>query len=199
MLRIKDIIFSLDIIEKEFKCDLSACYGNCCRYGDSGAPVTEEEALILDEIWPEVKPYLRPEGVETIEDGGTTTFDFENDRVTPLIGNEECAYTVLYGNIFMCGIEKAWMDGKISFRKPISCHLFPARVKKFSGITAVNYQELTNCSTAVECGRDEKMPVYRFLKEPLIRAFGEDTYNKLCEAASELRANTSIIQPTEER
>jgi hypothetical protein len=185
MLRIDDIIFSLDIIEKKFRCDLSKCLGNCCRYGDSGAPVSDEEAGILDEIWPEIRPYLRPEGINEIEKSGTSTLDFEHDQVTPLINNEECAYTILSGNVYMCGIEKAWQEGKIRFRKPLSCHLFPARVKKFSGIQAVNFQELSICATALERGSGDDICLHRFLREPLIRAFGEDVYNDLDAAAVE--------------
>ena len=118
MLRIGDTIFSLDILEKQFRCDLPRCLGNCCRYGDSGAPLSKDEVDILENIWPEIKPYLRPEGVDVIENEGTSIVDFENDNVTPLIGREECAYALLNGNVFMCGIEKACSDGKISFRKP---------------------------------------------------------------------------------
>ena len=187
MIRINDKIFSLDILEKKFKCDLSQCLGNCCRYGDSGAPLEPDEVAVLEEIWPEVKPYLRPEGIDVIEKLGTSIVDFENDKVTPLIGNEECAYTVLDGNIFMCGIEKAWSEGKITFQKPVSCHLFPARVKHFKDFDAINYQELSICHSAVVCGRSEEIYVYDFLKEPLIRAFGIETYDTLCLVAEELR------------
>jgi len=189
MLRIGDTIFSLDILEKKFRCDLPQCLGNCCRYGDSGAPLTEEEADILHKIWPEVKFYLRSEGISVIEREGTSTTDFENDKVTPLIGNAECAYTILEENIFMCGIEKAWAEGKISFQKPLSCHLFPARIKNYTGFRAVDYQELSICHPAVECGRRETVYVYEFLKIPLIRALGVDTYNDLSIAAEELRNN----------
>ena len=189
MLRIGDTIFSLDILEKKFRCDLPKCLGNCCRYGDSGAPLTEEEAGILDKILQEVKPYLRSEGISVIERDGTSTTDFENDKVTPLIDNAECAYTILEDNIFMCGIEKAWADGKISFQKPLSCHLFPARIKYYSDFNAVNYQELSICHAAVRCGQTEGAYVYEFLKVPLIRAVGEETYNELCIAAEELRRN----------
>ena len=148
MLRINNTIFSLDILEKKFKCDLTQCMGNCCRYGDSGAPLSVEETLILDEIWEEVKPFLRPEGVAAIEGKGKSVKDFENENVTPLIGNEECAYTILNDNIFMCGIEQAWFAGKISFRKPLSCHLFPVRIKCYPDFKAVNYEELAICSPA---------------------------------------------------
>lgn len=189
MFRIGDTIFSLDILEKKFKCDLPRCFGNCCRYGDSGAPLSNDEADILKTIWPEVKPYLRKEGVEVIEIEGTSVTDFENDLVTPLIGNAECAYTVLNDNVFLCGIERAFSDGKIKFQKPLSCHLFPVRIKQYSGYRAVNYQELSICYRAVECGNGEGVYLYEFLKVPLIRAFGVETYDELCIAAEEFKRN----------
>jgi hypothetical protein len=123
MLRIDDTIFSFDILEKKFRCNLPLCLGSCCRYGDSGAPLSAEETHILEDIWDEVKPYLRPEGITAIEEKGRSMKDFENDNVTPLINNEECAYTLLSDGIYLCGIEKAWADGKIkSF--PGSCQIF---------------------------------------------------------------------------
>jgi hypothetical protein len=187
MLRIGDTIFSFDILEKRFKCNLPSCFGNCCRYGDSGAPLLSSEVKILNEIWPVVKPYLRPQGIRVIEEKGTSTIDTDNEIVTPLISNEECAYTILNGNIYMCGLEKAWSESKTGFQKPLSCHLFPVRVKQFSGFTAVNYQELAICSSACEKGREDGIYIYEFLKQPLIRAFGKEMYNELCIAAQELR------------
>jgi hypothetical protein len=192
MLRIEDTIFSFDVLEKKFICDLPNCLGNCCRYGDSGAPLTGEEKQILEEIWPLVKPYMRPEGIKTVEEQGTSVIDSDNDRVTPLINNEECAYTIMDGNIYKCGIEKAWTEGKIKFRKPISCHLFPVRIKNFSGFRAVNYEELRICSCALIKGSAEGIYVYEFLKEPLTRALGTDIYEELCKAARELRRRKKI-------
>ncbi|MDQ1331987.1 MAG: hypothetical protein QG576_21 [Bacteroidota bacterium] len=186
MLRIGDTIFSFDVLEKKFICNLPDCLGSCCRYGDSGAPLSDSEVQILDEIWTVVKEYLRPEGVRVIEESGTSINDFENEKVTPLINNEECAYTIIKDNIYMCAIEKAWTDGKISFQKPLSCHLFPVRIKHYSAFRTVNYQELAICSAACEKGKEESVYVYEFLKEPLIRALGEDIYNELCIAAKEL-------------
>ena len=192
MLRIDNTIFSFDLLEKKFRCNLPACMGNCCRYGDSGAPLTTSEVHILDDVWAEVEPYLRPEGVAAIKEKGKSITDFENERVTPLIGNEECAYTILKDNILMCGIEQAWYDGKISFRKPLSCHLFPVRIKYYSDFRAVNYQELAICAAARQKGVREGIFVYEFLKEPLIRALGEDLYKDLCIAATELRRNNTL-------
>jgi Protein of unknown function (DUF3109) len=186
MLRIGDTIFSFDILEKKFKCDLPECLGNCCRYGDSGAPLSTSEVKILDEIWTQVKPYLRPEGIKAIEEQGTSMIDRDREMVTPLIGGEECAYAILKENIFMCGIEKAWSDGKTDFKKPLSCHLFPLRIKHFSGFRGVNYQELSICSSACSRGKEDGVYVYEFLAEPIIRAFGEEVYKELVIAAKEL-------------
>ncbi len=191
MLRIDDTIFSFDILEKKFRCDLPACLGNCCRYGDSGAPLSDPEVKILDDIWPDVRPYLRPEGIEAIEEKGRSVRDFDNDWVTPLIGDAECAYTILRDGIFMCGIELAWSDSVISFKKPLSCHLFPARIKYYSNFTAVNYQEIPICSPALRAGGGEGIYLYEFLKEPFIRAFGKKMYSELCIAAAELRKRNS--------
>ncbi|MCX6302720.1 MAG: DUF3109 family protein [Bacteroidia bacterium] len=189
MLRIGDTIFSFDVLEKRFKCDLLQCLGNCCRYGDSGAPLLKSEVRILNEIWPSVKPFLRSEGVKIIEEKGTSVDDNDQEMVTPLIGNEECAYTILKENIFMCGIEKSWSEGKIDFQKPLSCHLFPVRIKQFSDFRAVNYEELSICSSACERGKEEGIYAYVFLKEPLMRALGDDVYKELCIAAEELKNN----------
>jgi len=187
MLRIGDNIFSDEILEKKFRCDLSACSGNCCHYGDSGAPLTEEEAGILKSEWPAIKPYLRAEGVAVIEKEGTSIVDFENDLVTPLISGAECAYTVMEGSIFMCGIEKAWLHRALKFRKPISCHLFPVRIKRYPGFNAVNYQELPLCSPALRRGSAEGVYLYEFLKVPLLRAFGEGAYHEMCITAKKMR------------
>jgi hypothetical protein len=192
MLRIEDNIISLNLLEKKFSCDLGQCLGNCCRYGDSGAPLTSEEVKILKEIQPDVMPYLREAGKSAITEKGPSVIDFEGDNVTPLIGNEECAYTILDSNIFKCGIERAWSEGKISFRKPLSCHLFPVRIKQYSEFKAVNYEEWSICMSGRERGRTKSIYVYEFLKEPLIRALGEDVYDQICISARELRKNITM-------
>jgi hypothetical protein len=189
MLRIDDTIFSFDILEKQFCCDLPVCLGNCCRYGDSGAPLSMDETQILNEILPVVKPFMRSAGIETIEKLGTSVSDFENERVTPLINGEECAYTIIENDIYYCAIERAWSSGKTTFRKPLSCHLFPAKFKQFSDFRAVNYQELKICQAAREKGERETIYVYEFLKEPLTRALGPKMYEELCEAGKELKKN----------
>ncbi len=192
MLRIDDIIFSFDLLEKKFHCDLPVCLGNCCRYGDSGAPLNEEETRILEDIFEDIRPFLRPEGIAAIEEQGTSILDSDNDLVTPLIDDKECAYTVMKDNIYLCGIEKAWEKGTISFQKPLSCHLFPARVKYYSDFTAVNYTELDICSPARTKGRKDGIYVYQFLEGPLTRAFGKKVYKELCAGAEELRRTRKI-------
>lgn len=192
MLRIEDNIISLNLLDKKFRCDLGQCLGNCCRYGDSGAPLTRDEVKILDEIISEVTPYLREAGMSAINQKGTSVIDFEGDNVTPLVGNEECAYSILEGNIFMCGIERAWYDGKVTFRKPLSCHLFPVRIKQYSEFKAVNYEEWSICMAARERGSAEGLFAYEFLKEPLIRALGEDVYDQICIAANEFRKTNTL-------
>ena len=189
MLRIGNTIFSLDVLEKKFKCNLRMCHGYCCRYGESGAPLSDSEVQILDEIWPEVKPFLRQDGIDVIEESGTSVIDSDGDNVTPLIDDLDCAYSVLSENVLMCGIEKAWTEGKINFQKPITCHLFPVRIKQYSGFTAVNYEEMAICSDALEKGCKEGVYVYEFLKAPLIRALGENIYYELCVAAEQLKNN----------
>ncbi|HEX2967623.1 MAG TPA: DUF3109 family protein [Bacteroidales bacterium] len=191
MLRIEDTIFSLDLLEKQFICDLAKCHGSCCRYGDAGAPLEKDEADILESVWPVVKEYLQPEGINAVENQGSSVTDKDNDLVTPLIDDKECAYTIVKDDIYMCGIEHAFNEGRISFRKPISCHLFPARMKKFSDFIAVNYSQQPVCAAAREKGKANGVYVYEFLKEPLVRALGENMYNELCIAAEDLRNNKS--------
>jgi hypothetical protein len=185
MFQIDDTIVSSAIVEKNFVCDLESCCGSCCRYGDSGAPLHPEEALALEKLLPLFSPWLRPEGIKAIEEKGTSVRDIEGDTVTPLIGNEECAYTVIENGIYRCAIEMAFTAGVIGFRKPLSCHLFPVRIKNFTDFRAVNYEEWPICRPALAAGENEKTQLYTFLKEPLIRAFGHEWYDKLVDAANE--------------
>ena len=185
MLQIDDTIVSLALIEKKFVCDLAACKGSCCRYGDTGAPLTAEEASALERIWPDLWPWLRPEGIRAIEKQGTSITDFDGELVTPLISNEECAYTIMDDDVYKCGIEAAFNAGAVDFRKPVSCHLFPVRVKSYNTFRAVNYEEWFICKSGVACGAKQNTELYLFLREPLIRAFGEEWYNRLHWAAGE--------------
>jgi hypothetical protein len=179
MLQIKDTIISQDLIEKKFCCDLDRCKGACCVRGDAGAPLTQEEVEQLPVIINKIKPYLRLEGIEAITMLGTHVIDAENETVTPLVNGEECAYAVFEKGIARCGIEKAYTAGAIQFRKPVSCHLYPVRVKRFDKFLAVNYDKWDICEPARVKGNDLDLPVYKFVKEALFRRFGEDWYHHL--------------------
>lgn len=186
MILIDNTCISDDIEDQLFVCNLDKCKGACCVEGDSGAPLDEDELAILDEIYPHVEPYLTQAGKDVIAKEGTYTKDWDGDYVTPIINGKECAYA-LYDErgILKCGIEQAYNDGKISYKKPISCHLYPIRVTKYEQYHALNYDRWEICSPACSLGQELGVPVYKFLKEPLIRAYGPDWYNQLSQEISE--------------
>ena len=180
MFQLGKTIVSEDIIEKDFVCNLSACKGACCIEGDAGAPLDKEEAEILKDIYPIVKPFLRPEGIEAIEAQGTSVTTAFGDLETPLINGADCAYVIFdEKNTALCGIEEAYNQGKISWKKPVSCHLYPVRVKDYSEFSAVNYEKWDICDDACTLGMELQVPIYKFVKEALIRKFGEDWYEQL--------------------
>ncbi len=186
MIQIDDKLISEDLFSEEFVCNLAKCKGICCVEGDAGAPLDEDETKILDEIYPKIKSYLRPEGIEAIEEQGTYTLDFEGDLVTPLVNNAECAYVIFDEKGYTkCAIEKAYEDGVIDWQKPISCHLYPIRITEYSNFSAINYHEWDICSDACTLGKELGVKVYQFLKKPLIRKYGEEFYQTLSEAAEE--------------
>jgi hypothetical protein len=188
MIAIDDTLVSDDIIKKEFVCNLSACKGECCVAGDSGAPLEKKEIKILQKILPKIKNYIPADGLEAIEAQGVNVVDEDGDDVTPLVeGNKHCAFVYFDENkIAKCSIEKAYNDGIIDFKKPISCHLYPVRVVVYKTYTAVNYHKWEVCSDACKLGKELKVPVYQFLKEPLIRKFGKEWFDVLTIAAKEL-------------
>ncbi len=187
MIQIDDQIISLEVLREEFICNLSACKGACCIHGDSGAPLEKQEMAIINEEYSNIRPYLRKEGIEAIETQGTSVKDKDGDWVTPLRDGEECAFTVFEKDgTAKCGIELAWQDGATSFRKPISCHLYPIRTKKYPTFEAVNYERWAICSDACTLGKELKVPIYKFLKEPLIRKYGSEWYCVLESAVSKL-------------
>ena len=180
MILIDNTCISDDIEDQLFVCNLDKCKGACCVEGDSGAPLEEEELAILDAIYPFVEPYLSEAGKEVIAKEGTYTKDFEGDYVTPVIDGRECVYAIYdEKNVLKCGIEAAYLDGKIGFKKPISCHLYPIRVTKYDQYHALNYDRWDICSPACSFGKELGVPVYKFLKDPLIRAYGENWYGEL--------------------
>jgi hypothetical protein len=185
MFQLGKTIVSEDILEKDFVCNLSACHGACCVDGDAGAPLSKEETIILGELYPKVKPFLRKEGIEAIERLGTWVVGTDQDLETPLIDNKDCAYVIFDGKTALCGIEQAYNQGIINWKKPVSCHLYPIRVKEFSEFAAVNYDRWDICNPACSLGKELEVPVYKFVKEALIRKFGEDWYVELRLLAAE--------------
>lgn len=187
MFQLGKTIVSEEILERDFVCNLSACKGNCCIDGDAGAPLSAEETKIMEEIYPKVKPYLRPEGIAAIEALGTWVKGEDGDFETTLIEGKDCAYVIFDGATALCGIEQAYNEGIVSWKKPVSCHLYPIRVKDFSEFTAVNYDKWDICNDACTLGKELQVPVYKFVKEALVRRFGEDWYLELEKVALDLK------------
>ena len=187
MFQLGKTIVSEEILERDFVCNLSACKGNCCIDGDAGAPLSAEETKIMEEIYPKVKPHLRPEGIAAIEAQGTWVKGEDGDFETTLIEGKDCAYVIFDGATALCGIEQAYNEGIVSWKKPVSCHLYPIRVKDFSEFTAVNYDKWDICNDACTLGKELQVPVYKFVKEALVRRFGEDWYLELEKVALDLK------------
>ena len=180
MFQLGKTIVSENIIDKEFVCNLSACKGACCIDGDAGAPLEKAEIEILDKIYPKVKPFLRQEGIDVIEkEGAWITSDF-GELETPLINEADCAYVIFdEKNTALCAIEEAYNQGLIDWKKPVSCHLYPIRIKEYSEFSAVNYHKWEICDDACSLGKELQVPVYKFVKQALVRKFGEDWYAEL--------------------
>ena len=177
---IDNTVISDDIADQFFVCELTKCKGACCVEGDVGAPLENDEIAILQEIYPKVKPYLDAKGIAVIEKEGTSVEDIDGEFVTPTINQKECAYAIYdERKILKCGIEQAYLDGKISFQKPISCHLYPIRITKYEQYDALNYDRWHICSPACNHGRALGVPIYKFLKGPLTRKYGEAWYQEL--------------------
>lgn len=184
MLQIGDALVSLDVVERHFVCNLDACRGACCIEGDAGAPITEEEYRQLQELLPQLLDDLTPTAREVIARQGVAYVDEEGDLVTSIVGGKDCVFTC-YGENgrCMCAIEKAFREGRTAFYKPLSCHLYPIRITRYPAFTAVNYHRWKICKAAEVLGRKEGVRVYRFLREPLIRCFGEAWYDELTHTA----------------
>jgi len=166
MFQLGKTIISEDIIKKDFVCNLSACKGACCIDGDAGAPLEKEEAIILEEIYPKVKPFLRKEGIKVIESQGAFITTEKGELETPLINGADCAYVIFDEHkTALCAIEEAYNQGEVSWKKPVSCHLYPVRVKDYSEFSAVNYHNWQICDDACALGKELQIPVYKFVKE----------------------------------
>lgn len=192
MIEIDGKIVSDEILTECFACDIAQCKGQCCVDGNAGAPLDIDEVDILEEEYPNYKPYMTPEGIETVEEQGFMVVDIDGDYTTPLVNDAECAYSYTENGVTLCAVERAYLNGECSFRKPISCHLYPIRLVNFSnGEVGLNYHRWDVCHSACKLGRELKFPVYKAVKEAIIRRFGEDFYAAL-EAAEEFCKKQNI-------
>ncbi len=187
IIQVGDVLVSSDILTQCFCCDLEACHGECCVEGDAGAPVTLEEIdqleTCLDEVWGD----LSASAQAVIDRQGVAYADSDGDMVTSIVGGRDCVFTCYENGTCLCALEKAFREGRTSFCKPISCALYPIREKTFrGGLVGLNYHQWEVCKKAEEKGRQLQLPVYRFLKSPLVRRFGEDWYEELEQVAQEL-------------
>ncbi len=190
MIVIEDVILSDDLAEQFFVCNIEKCKGACCVEGDLGAPLEEKEKLQLKAVYEKVKPYMSEDGIAEVEKQGIFVLDEEGDYSTPTVKGKECAYAVYdEKGILKCAIEQAYLDGKTNFRKPISCHLYPIRVTKYEQYDALNYDRWEICSPACGHGKALGVPVYKFLKEALIRKYGESWYKALEEEVAQRKEN----------
>ena len=179
MIKINNVLISNEIFEEQFICDLSKCKGACCAEGEDGAPLSFNESVLLDEISSIVEPYLSKEGKKSIKKHGAYYKNNEGELKTTLNYDEgPCSFVIKEKGIYKCGIEKAWEQKEITFQKPISCHLYPIREAKYGEHIVLNYEKWSICSAACKLGKSKKMPVFKFLKDALIRRFGDDFYNQ---------------------
>lgn len=179
MLIVDKVLVSEDLLDECFCCDLGKCHGICCIEGDVGAPIDPDEVGDMEDCYPAAKKYMTKEAIELVDNLGTFDYDMEGEFVTPLVSDEACAYVFYEEGVAKCALERAYFNGETDFRKPISCHLYPIRIKKLPEYEALNYHRWDVCKDACENGQKMKLPVYQFLREPLIRKYGEEWYAKL--------------------
>lgn len=184
MIQIKDTLISEDIFETCFVCDLGKCKGMCCVEGDAGAPLTHEEYEAIKDVLPKIWDDLSLKARELIEKQGIAYIDDDGELVTSIIKGRECVFTYFDADgVCRCAIDNAFREGKISVQKPISCHLYPIRLRKYDDFTALNYDRWSVCRPALRLGKKTGIKLYQFLKEPLICKFGEEWYQEVCQIA----------------
>jgi hypothetical protein len=179
MIHFENTLISDDLTTVHFACDLAKCKGACCVDGDAGAPLEEEEISLIEDYLEEIKPFMLPDGIREIEKTGVFDYDAGGKYVTPLVNGKECAFVCFEEGIARCAIERAYQQKRIPIPKPVSCHLYPVRIKKLREGEALNYHKWHICNKALENGMKLKMPLYLFLEEALIRKYGRNWYNRL--------------------
>lgn len=193
IIEIDNVLVSTDIFTEYFCCDLDACKGICCVEGDAGAPVTIDEIAGIEDAIDTVWDDLSATAQAVIDKQGVAYTDRDGDLVTSIVGGKDCVFTCYEKDCCLCALERAWRAGKTAFCKPISCALYPIREKKLSnGMVALNYNRWDVCHDAVKKGNELRLPVYRFLRDPLVRRFGEDFYQQLCDAAQLIASESGV-------
>ncbi len=187
MFAVDDILVTDELLEAHFACNLGACLGGCCVQGDTGAPLEPDERVQLEEIFPRVRKYLRKEALEAIETQGVWEETEPEQYNTTCLDNAECVFVTYEGPIAKCAVEKAYLEGRTSFRKPISCHLYPLRVERFGNVEALNYEQISLCIPAIHSGCKNHILLADFLREPLVRKYGEAWYEAFRSALRERR------------
>ncbi|MDR0367659.1 MAG: DUF3109 family protein [Bacteroidales bacterium] len=179
MLAVDNTLISDDIFSQYFCCDLSCCKGICCVEGDAGAPLNEEEIAVLEDYTEKIIPYMTDEGIAVIRYMGMFDYDETGHLVTPLVRDRDCAFVYYEDNIAKCAIEKAYLNGDIDFKKPVSCHLYPVRITEYAHYDALNYHQWEVCQSARKKGKELQITVFDFLKEPLSRRYGKEWLRKV--------------------
>jgi hypothetical protein len=180
MVLIDQVLIEDEVLKEQFVCNLKACRGICCVEGDSGAPLEPEETIILENIWLHIKPFMNQKGIEAVEKQGTWIRAQDGSLETPLVNGKECAYTIFENGIAACGIEKAFLAGATDFRKPVSCHLYPVRIdEQKNNFELMRYDVWDICAPACKLGAKERVPVFRFVKDAIIRKYGTEFYEQL--------------------
>lgn len=187
MIEIDNKIVSLELFSEHFICDLGQCGGACCIHGDAGAPLSDQEAEQLESELDRILPFMRPEGLKAVDEQAAWTIDTDGEKVTPLVGKEECAYVIFEKGIAKCAVEKAWEAGQVEMQKPESCHLYPIRVNKLKNALALNYHRWAICDPARTLGREVGQPVFRFLEQAIKRAYGEAFFIEMESVYRELK------------
>lgn len=189
MFVVRDVLLSDEIAEVQFSCQLSACLGACCVQGDEGAPLTQAECETLEALLPVVEKYLLPEALPIIEAVGVWERAPSGNLATTCVNGGSCVFVMQQGNVAKCAIQHAYHKGEVSFEKPLSCHLYPIRIKNYAGHEVLNYEEIPICASGRLNGKKEGIYLYETLRTPLIRKYGVDWYEALVQVIGEMHAN----------
>ncbi len=187
MFAVENVLVTDELLDAPFACHLGVCKGGCCVQGDSGAPLDPEEREELENILPQVRKYLRPEAIEIIDRSGVWEETEPQHYATTCVGDAECVFVTYDGPVAKCAIEKAFFKKEITFRKPVSCHLYPLRAERFGDVDALNYEQIPLCKPAIKNGAKNNIQLQNFLRDPLVRKYGEAWYEKFRLACEERR------------